>query len=92
MFAFVTAPQLKVAEPPAVILVGEPVNDAFTGVPLHPVCGGGGAGTVEVRVGVAGAGCPGVGVRVRVAVGTVTVTTSETSTRFSFEPHSAMSV
>jgi hypothetical protein len=51
--AFVTAPQLKVAEPPAGIVEGEALKDEIMGVPAHPSGGAvpvGGIG-VNVRVG-----------------------------------------
>jgi hypothetical protein len=60
--AFVTAPQFKTDEPPAVIVAGDALKDAILGVPLQPVCAGGCG--VGVRVG-------GTGVRDGVADGTM---------------------
>ncbi len=65
--AFVTAPQLKVDEPPSKIDEGDAVNDEITGVPLQPT--GGGAGKVYVAVGTT---C-GIGVKVRVGATTLIV-------------------
>ena len=65
--AFVTAPQLNVADSPALIVDGDALNDAMTGVPLQPSGGGG----VDVRVGMAV--LRGIGVKVRVGVGMVLV-------------------
>ncbi len=73
--AFVTAPQLNVAEPPELIEVGETENDAMFGVPLQP-CGGGGGGT---------------GVTVRVGVGWTTVIVAERDITFSLPLQNASS-
>ena len=50
--AFVTSPQLKVVEPPTVIVGVDAPKDEMLGAPLHPD-GGGGA---EVFVAAAGGG------------------------------------
>lgn len=52
--AFVTAPQLKVADCPAMIDDGDAVNDEMLGVPLQPADGG--IVGVRVTVGVIGDG------------------------------------
>ncbi len=78
--AFVTAPQLKVDEPPSRIDEGDAVNDEITGVPLQPT-GGGGAGKVYVAVGTT----RGIGVKVRVGAVTLIV-----NVRWTFCPSSVM--
>ncbi len=64
--AFVTGPQLSVADPPALIVEGDALKDEITGVPLQPT---GGGGKVYVAVGTA----RGIGVKVRVAATTLMV-------------------
>ena len=69
-------------ELPAVIEVGNALNEGITGVPVQPDCCGTG---VFVRV-----GCT-TGAVVRVGVGAVTVTVTERSAEFSLPPQSATS-
>ncbi len=77
--ALVTPPQLNVAEPPAVMVVGETENEAMFGKPVHPCGGGGGGMGVDVRV----------GMRVRVGDGATTVIVVLCEVRLSLPPQNA---